>query len=55
MVVVKKNELSVSPSDRRKQIYKSPRLTEYGSVAKLTEAKTGPFGDGKSAKKKIAT
>jgi hypothetical protein len=49
VVVVKKNDLSVSPSHRRKEIYKSPRLTEYGSVAKLTgPGKTKPISDGQS-------
>ena len=55
MAVVKKNGLSVSPSDRRKATYRAPRLTEYGSVAKLTEKKTGPSGDGRSAKKPLGT
>jgi len=36
-----------------KKAYIRPRLVEYGSVAKLTQKKTGILGDGASAKKML--
>jgi len=36
-----------------KKAYIRPRLVEYGSLAKLTQVKTGIFGDGASAKKML--
>lgn len=32
----------------KKKPYRSPTLTEYGNVAKLTETKGGSFADGMS-------
>ena len=36
-----------------KKAYIRPRLVEYGTLAKLTQTKTGILGDGKSAKKML--
>jgi hypothetical protein len=36
-----------------KKAYIRPRLVEYGSLAKLTQAKTGISGDGGSSKKML--
>ena len=34
------------PASRAKKPYRTPRLTEYGSVAKLTQATAGSGADG---------
>jgi hypothetical protein len=34
------------PATRAKKPYRPPRLTEYGSVAKLTQANAGSGADG---------
>lgn len=36
-----------------KKAYASPKLVEYGSIAKLTQTKTGIVGDGSSSKKML--
>jgi hypothetical protein len=38
-----------------KESYEKPRVTTFGSVAKLTMAKGSHFGDGMSSKSKATT
>ncbi len=49
------DQANQSTSSNKKQPYTSPRITEFGDLAKLTEGKTGSFSDGRkrrSGKKK---